>query len=266
MEVFEGTKLWIQGLAERSNDLDKRSRDRLRSAFFDIRNRAGHLTAEIPRALPSLTVHDLSHIDALWEMGDLVVGDELLDSDVSFITPSEAFVLGLAFLLHDLAHSRTAIPFSDDELRTTTEYRDIIAQLLSDQLGRPVSKNEIQSADTNTHDLALGLYLRANHAVLAAQLPLSRWNDGDGSDHFLIQDEEIRRSFGEIAGKIAASHWITTAELPSIFSTTMGAPGWLPPQWSCDPLKLACIIRCADAIHLDTRRAPAFLRALPSCR
>jgi hypothetical protein len=262
MEVFEGTKLWIRGLAERPNDLDKEVRDRLRSAFFDIRNRAGHLAGEIPRDLPWLTVHDLSHIDALWEMADLVVGDDLLDADQPFVTPAEAFVLGIAFVVHDLAHSRRAIPLADDELRATTGYRDIVAQLLSDRLGRPASKKEIQASNAGIHNEALGLYLRANHAILATQLPLSSWNSGDGPPQFLIQDEEIRRSFGEVAGKIAASHWMGTTELPSIFNTVMGAPGWLPPQWSCDPLKLACIIRCADAIHLDARRAPAFLRAL----
>lgn len=31
-----------------------------------------------------------------------------------------------------------------------------------------------------------------------------------------------------------------------------------------DPLKLACILRAADAAHLDARRAPTFLKAFTS--
>ncbi len=94
MEMFEKTKLWSTGLSDRLNDPQKIVRDRLRSALLDIRTRAGHLTAEIPRALPWLTVHDLSHIDALWEMGDLVLGDELLNREPRIFDPRGGFRVG----------------------------------------------------------------------------------------------------------------------------------------------------------------------------
>jgi hypothetical protein len=67
MEGFELTKIWGSSLSERPGDPHKKSRDRLRSAFLDARMRAGHLAGEIPSVLPMLTVHDLTHIDALWE-------------------------------------------------------------------------------------------------------------------------------------------------------------------------------------------------------
>ena len=40
------------------------------------------------------------------------------------------------------------------------------------------------------------------------------------------------------------------------------APPWCPPEWKVDPLKLACILRAADAAHLDAKRAPIFPRAI----
>jgi hypothetical protein len=36
----------------------------------------------------------------------------------------------------------------------------------------------------------------------------------------------------------------------------------LPPEWSVDPVKVALLLRCADAAHLDQRRAPRFLFTL----
>jgi hypothetical protein len=54
------------------------------------------LAGEISQDLKHFTVHDITHIDALWQTADLIVGD-----DYPF-TPTEAFVLGEAFLLHDL--------------------------------------------------------------------------------------------------------------------------------------------------------------------
>lgn len=46
------------------------------------------------------------------------------------------------------------------------------------------------------------------------------------------------------------------------FQTELGAPAGFPSDWVVDLLKLACILRVADASHLDALRAPGFLRAL----
>jgi hypothetical protein len=190
------------------------------------------------------------------------MGDDLLSPDSSFITPAEAFVLGVAFLVHDLAHSRSAIPVTDEELKSSAAYRDILTQALSERLGRSASKSELDSAGPDIERLTLGIYLRERHAELAARLPTQSWEDRDGVAHFLIQDEDIRRAFGEVSGRVAASHWLPVRMLAESLGPISGAPGWLPADWSCDPLKLACILRCADAVHLDDRRAPGFLCAL----
>ncbi|MBA2593659.1 MAG: hypothetical protein M3495_02490 [Pseudomonadota bacterium] len=48
--------------------------------------------------MPGLTVHDITHLDALWRVADQIAGPDYP------INPAEAFVLGGAFLLHDAAH------------------------------------------------------------------------------------------------------------------------------------------------------------------
>ncbi len=84
-------------------------------------------------------------------------------------------MLGVAFIVHDLAHSRSAIPLTDTELKATTAYQDIVAQVVNGQLGRVASKAEIDSANGSASETTLGIYLRANHASLAAQLPTRSW-------------------------------------------------------------------------------------------
>jgi hypothetical protein len=113
------------------------------------------LAAEIHRDLPEFTVHDITHLDALWEIADIVAGEQFS------LTPPEAFVLGGAFLLHDLGMSLAAYPQGETR-----------------------------------------------------------------------------------------------------FPRTLGAPHWCPKEWTLDPLKLACLLRLADAGHIDARRAPYFLRAI----
>jgi hypothetical protein len=47
--------------------------------------------------MPTYTVHDLTHADALWETASLVTGPDVE------LNPAEGFVLGAAFLFHDAA-------------------------------------------------------------------------------------------------------------------------------------------------------------------
>jgi len=42
----------------------------------------------------------------------------------------------------------------------------------------------------------------------------------------------------------------------------VGAISSVPSDWTVDPLKLACLLRAADAAHIDERRAPRFLALL----
>ncbi len=92
MPGFEGTHLWQSTLADRGpDDSEADHRTRLRNSYLRFRNRAAVLAAEIPQDLREFTVHDASHLDALWETADLIAGSELS------LSPCEAFVLGGAF-------------------------------------------------------------------------------------------------------------------------------------------------------------------------
>lgn len=77
------------------------------------------ISKEIRKDLPAPTVHDVTHMDALWEVASVVVGEK-----VSF-TPTEAFVLGGAILLHDLAMSVAATEGGMKTIRQDPRWSDL---------------------------------------------------------------------------------------------------------------------------------------------
>ncbi len=50
---------------------------RLMASFESFRNKVAHLTSRIAAALPHLTIHDIAHLDALWEVTDKALRPEL---------------------------------------------------------------------------------------------------------------------------------------------------------------------------------------------
>ena len=94
--VFEQTSLWRRTIAERPDDPYQVQRQALRSAYLQFRATVEPLAAEIARSMPMFTDHSIAHIDALWDTASLICGNTFP------LNAAEAFVLGGAFLLHDL--------------------------------------------------------------------------------------------------------------------------------------------------------------------
>jgi hypothetical protein len=232
------------------------ARERLRHAFVQFRDRAKLLAAEIARSLPDYTVHDITHLDALWEMADLVAGP-----DVS-LNPLEAFVLGGAFLLHDLGMGLAAYPGGLEELKAHPIWRDTVASELMRLRGRPPTPRELRHPRKEIEELSVREVLRALHAERASQLALVEWKDPTGTAYHLLEDVELRTALGALIGHVAHSHHWPVSRLKEKFSRELGALSWCPTDWTIDPLKVACLLRLADAVHIDERRAPGFLRAL----
>ena len=77
----------------------------------------------------------------------------------------------------------------------------------------------------------------------------------------LSKDSDLRRFYGPTIGQIAHSHWWSVHKVEDELSEDLGALANRTHNL-VDRVKLACLLRVADALHLDSRRAPRFLRTV----
>jgi hypothetical protein len=154
-----------------------------------FRERAAHLVTEVQRDLSGLTVHDVTHTHCGRSRLSLTVPT---DPNYAF-TPTEAFVLAAAFLLHDLAMSLAARAGGIESIlrdpQIFTGYRATF--------NRDPEESELQKPSLNC---AIGLILSASLSSCrecrrASFLVLSRHRS---KPSFLLEDAEIRQSLGRL--------------------------------------------------------------------
>lgn len=259
IEDIKETSLWKNTLAEQSDEggRAKAARDRLRSSFIDFRKQVKQLAGEIRRDMPDFTVHGIEHLDALWKMADIVT-----DNDYP-LNSAEAYLFGGAVLLHDLGLTIASFPDGIDALKGRPEWRDLVTKQIESQLDRPPKEGELEDPPDRIERKVVSKMLREIHAEQAERLATEKWKGRGGEvDYILIQNNEIRQSFGSLAGKIAHSHWWSVNRLEEEFPRTKGTPHWCPNEWDMDPIKIASLFRISDVCHISTDRAPSFLRVL----
>jgi hypothetical protein len=193
-------------------------------------------------------VHDITHLDALWGVADLILGPDYP------MNPAEVYVLGMAFLIHDAATSSFAFKGGLSDVRETIEWKDYVSQqsLTPDVL--------VQGAPQ--FQIALFEALRMLHAKQAETLLTLSWTDLNGKDLYLVEDVKLRNHYGRVIGKIAGSHgedpsvvetrWANVAPVSSHVSLELDSKA----NWTVDCLKVAMLLRCIDAAHIDALRAP----------
>lgn len=240
---YTETTLWKASLAEHEDAEDYLRKD-LRDAFEVARKNTEQILNKIRADFPALTVHDITHVDSLWQVGSVITGEEYE------LNPLEGFVLGCAFLMHDAVLSYDAAG-GQDALRATKEWQDFYADY---------RKDETLSSDEQRYETDFRT-IRFLHAKRAETLYEQLFSRADGSFFYIIENENLRNRLGALVCKIAASHhWcIDNVEALGI---QQAAPAGYPREWHINPMKLACILRCADAGHIDAMRAPDYLLKL----
>ena len=252
MRAYQRTWTWRSALAPQERDPYTEERELLRVTYERVRSRAQILAESIAVTLPEFTVHDISHADALWEYTDLIAGPRYE------LTPTEAFVLGCTFLIHDLGMGLAAYPDGLDTLKKSELWQDV-SSIMRLGMGSFGSLPD----ESSTEKRVLAEVLRRRHADVAAQLPSRPWRGIEPSaDYYLIDDADLRNAFAVIIGRISNSHWWPAEDLIASFPAILGAQTTFPATWTVDALKIACILRCVDYCHIDERRAPAFLGVL----
>lgn len=246
---LQSMRLWADSLGCVVSEF-KDQRELLKVSLDEFRIRAAHLVASIRSELPTLTVHDITHLDALWRVAGEIAGPEIK------LNPAEAFVFGGAVLLHDAAHVMAAYDGGLNQIKNTLHWQDFVAQRFS---GKEPEKN------SQDEKLAIFQVLRHLHAEQAHELARMKWTvPGSGDDIYLIQSVELRNYYGDLIGEIASSHhWSPDRVAENFKDRVVPCPAFLQPaDWKVDALKIAFLLRVADAAHLDDLRAPWFLFAL----
>ncbi|ATO18114.1 hypothetical protein CO540_27350 [Micromonospora sp. WMMA2032] len=251
--AFERTPLWQLTLGREAGEYEREC-ETLRHAYMQFRDTVEPLASEISQSMPMFTDHSINHIDALWDVASIICGDDFE------MNPAEAFVLGGAFLLHDLGMGLVAYPGGIDEVKQDALFDDLhyaaVARLTNDL------PNATGAAVTEIAlDETVAAILRLRHAKRAERLVGEFFQLPNRQGFYLLQDAQLRQAYGPLIGRIAHSHWWEVENLPKQFGQVMGSLADYPADWHIDPLKIACILRLADAAHIDSRRAPTFLHA-----
>jgi hypothetical protein len=248
LEHFRYTTIWNKTIGGTSEGPYKSQIENLRVAFLKMREKTSHLVTRISAVLPGLTQHEISHLDSLWDTASLIVGDEY------DINPLEGFILGCAILIHDSALCFEAYENGQRGIRETVQWKDAFAELCESKIHNDIDE---------TKKIADFFALRQLHASQAEKLLEHKWIDPDNHQEiYLLEDQTLRKHFGKLIGKIAASHHWDIELLSSNLSFQQNVLPNFPRDWRIDSIKLACILRCADAAHIDNERAPDFLHAL----
>lgn len=228
---YQDTCLWQRTLGQENDSVRP-----LRDSFLDARKNAEFLLGKIRGDFPNLTVHDITHVDSLWEVADTIIGPNY------HINPLEGYILGISFLIHDAALSYETIG-GIDELRNTVEWKDVYAD------GANGKDEEIFKKECDF------TVIRALHAREAESILSKIFTKDNGTTFYIIDDDSLRKHYGELIGKIAASHHWDIDDISSL-ELQINPRREYPNEWKINAQKLACILRCADAGNIDNGRAP----------
>ncbi|MGZ2369280.1 HD domain-containing protein [Ancylomarina sp. YFZ004] len=177
-----------------------------------------------------LTDHSLVHSRMLWNYASIIIGDSS-----KFLNPLEAFVLHIAFLIHDSGMCYSILN-NMTEIQKDPLYLDF------------VKRNG--NSDKSQKD-ALFYVVRFRHGDYALRVAIEKLSN----DEYLINDIALREELGLLIGKIAKSHTCNINYIEREFGARYCPPNF-PTDWSIDCQKLSFILRTADAAHLDNLRTP----------
>jgi hypothetical protein len=147
------------------------------------------------------------------------------------LTPAEGYVLGCAFIFHDAAMGAASYQESVPSAIGKSRWHDLLASFIVNETGNWPTAEELASPDEEIARQCTEHAIRELHAAHAAKLVEQSWPTSSGNALFLIEDLQLRESYGPLIGDLAASHWWPAERLESDFRRRRGSLPWQPPQW-----------------------------------
>lgn len=179
------------------------------------------------------------------------------------MNPLEAFFFGAAVLIHDAGMTLVAYPNGLNDLIKETTAKDIIFNELKYNSININDHDEILTyiSNENTKKRLLPIILRELHGEKAKYLLTQSWKY-DGNDVFILENRELRDSYGQSIGLIAASHSKDLRIWETYLPRWINPLAWMPSDWRVDMLKISCLLRAVDAAHIYHNRAPFCLLSI----
>jgi hypothetical protein len=179
---FRQTWLWQNVFVNPRLDATLDEQGYFRDQLLHMREKVGHLVAQIAADMPGMTVHDLTHLDSLWETASLVAEGAIT------VSPPEGFVLGASILLHDSAMTVAAYPRRLAEIQQTVQWKDALARWLQSTRENGCGEIDRENPPTEVVQKILPDVLRRLHAQQAAVLAEQPWLSNTGGQLYLISD------------------------------------------------------------------------------
>ena len=167
-------------------------------------------------------------------------------------------MLGIAFLLHDAAMGLAAYHNGPAEVLGKKGWRDLLVEVFRKQRGRWPTDAELDNPPPSVWDAATSAAIGETHARQAGNLVSKGWRSREGTPYLLLDDAHLRDWYGPSIAELVESHWWSVERVSVELHREIRSPPWLP-DWRVDLLKLACLLRLADAAQVDARRAPTLL-------
>jgi hypothetical protein len=253
MQPLEYSRIWqdvFNGENFRSSDQAKEATEHYKNELLKMRKNVATIVSAIQHDMEGLTIHDITHLDALWEMASLLYRNE------QKFNPTELFILGAAILVHDAGLTLAAFPNRINDLKNTQEWKDSLSIECS-KLGIAKIPTDYTSLPNDVVKRILWRTLRLCHGKTGQTLAKQSWV-WNNQQIYLLEDFDLRNTYSDIIGQIASSHNWPISDVQDRLNHIKGARPNTSNNWTVDTLKLACMLRLADAIHIDSRRAPLF--------
>lgn len=251
--AYKQTRLWINTF---ENSKHPELAKKIESVYETAWERSCSIARRIASDAHGLTLHDEAHFMALWRCADIICGSELK------FTPVELLIFGVAVLIHDAAHTVLAYEGGIDSLAKTDEWADAVASKILRDSSHTFKLSDHTLLSEDQRRIAIFETVRALHAKQAQKLlSIAFKHPGLGTDFFIIDDPVIRQHLGGVIGEIAASHHWNLARLEGLRKTRHVVSPY-DAYGPIRPILLGALMRTADAIQIDSARAPDFEFAL----
>lgn len=215
----------------------------LAAAILDLREKSEIVGEAVGRVMAEYTDHSVKHMDQLWSVFEQIFTPE----EIAKCSAGEAFVLGAAFYVHDLAMAFAASENGIEIIKRSDEYRTFYNQ-----------SKAIGSLDEKDTEIAsVRLAARAIHGKEAGKVLETKF---PGMDEFLIASPQIRMDWATHIQKVAESHHWDIDEV----AQELGSVGKVPVavEGEVDLAFVACALRLTDYAHINSTRAHPLVRRM----